>query len=57
MTITIIGEKEVILPREEYDELFDDALFLSALREAGVDSWEGYDEAVNIYDSYTNERG
>lgn len=24
-------------------------LFLEALEEAGVDSWEGYDEAVEIY--------
>jgi len=24
-------------------------LFLEALEEAGVDNWEGYDEAVEIY--------
>ncbi len=29
-------------------------LFLEALEEAGVDNWEGYDEAVEIYQQKLN---
>ena len=32
-----------------YDELLDDQEFLQALREAGVDNWDGYDFALQVY--------
>ena len=41
----------VTISHEEYEELIDDAEFLQALRMAGVDNWEGYDYAIDIYRS------
>ena len=38
---------EVVLTKEEYDELIEDRDFLNALRAAGVDNWEGYDFALD----------
>ena len=34
---------------EDYNELVSDSNFLSALMAAGVDNWDGYDYAVEIY--------
>ena len=47
--------KTVTISVEEYEELIDDAEFLRALRMAGVDNWDGYDEAINIYQSVRRE--
>lgn len=33
----------------ELREMIDDVVFLECLREAGVDNWEGYDEACRLY--------
>ena len=37
----------VTITKEEFDELVSRSNFLTALENAGVDNWEGYDEAVN----------
>lgn len=37
------------ISKEEYDELSDDSLFLSCLRGAGVDNWDGYSFAQEEY--------
>lgn len=42
-------EEVVEISKKEYESLLDDQSFLSALRAAGVDNWEGYDFAVDIY--------
>ena len=47
--------KTVTISIEEYNDLLDDAEFLNALRMAGVDNWDGYDEAINIYQSARGE--
>ena len=47
--------KTVTISIEEYNDLLDDAEFLNALRMAGVDNWDGYDEAINIYQSVRGE--
>ena len=39
-------EETITITKKEYDKLVDDSNFLSALKGAGVDNWEGYDEAV-----------
>jgi hypothetical protein len=39
------GEERVEITRSEYDNLLEDRKFLRALEAAGVDSWEGYEEA------------
>lgn len=36
----------VTITKEEYEELKSDQDFLSALRSAGVDNWDGYDYAL-----------
>ena len=43
--------KTVTISEEEYEDLLDDVEFLNALRMAGVDNWDGYDEAIDIYQS------
>lgn len=49
-------EKEMItITREEYEQLLDDRECLSCLKAAGVDNWEGYDYAMEMYDSYCEE--
>lgn len=41
---------------EEYlEELLDDSLKLNALIAAGVDNWEWYGEAMNIYNEWEKE--
>lgn len=42
----------VNIPRNEYEELLERSAWLEALEAAGVDNWEGYDNASDIY----NER-
>ena len=38
-------EPTVTISKAIYDQLCEDQRFLSALRAAGVDNWEGYSEA------------
>ncbi len=47
--------KTITISVEEYNDLLDDAEFLNALRMAGVDNWDGYDEAIDIYQSARGE--
>lgn len=42
-------EDNVVLSKEEYESLLEDSLFLEALQGAGVDNWEGYSYACEIY--------
>ena len=37
------------LTKDEYDGMVDNENLLYALEAAGVDNWEGYDEARKIY--------
>jgi len=41
---------EILL--EEFRKFEDDAIKLQALEEAGVDNWDGYPEAMKVYESY-----
>jgi hypothetical protein len=36
----------------DLDQLFEDSQFLAALHAAGVDNWDGYDEAQNIVEQW-----
>jgi len=38
----------VLIDRAEYSRLLDDSAMLAALMAAGVDSWEGYDMAIEM---------
>ena len=41
-------EKMVTIPAAEYKSLLEDAAWLRALENAGVDNWEGYDYAREL---------
>lgn len=43
------GTETVSITLAEYKELVDDSLFLGCLRAAGVDNWEGYEQACEVY--------
>ncbi len=47
--------KEVTISREEYEELFDSQQKLHALEAAGVDNWDGWDEAMEILAEWEDE--
>ncbi|MBF0131064.1 MAG: hypothetical protein HQL75_00545 [Magnetococcales bacterium] len=41
-------KKEMVeISKEELDELRWDSLVMKALRAAGVDNWDGFDEAIS----------
>ena len=44
-----IGDKMVMVPQDKYDELLERSVWVDALEAAGVDNWEGYDQAREIY--------
>jgi hypothetical protein len=41
-------EKNVTIPTDRYEELLERELKLIALESAGVDNWQGYDDAMTI---------
>ena len=45
----------VTISEKEYQELLDDSLLLNCLRQAGVDNWDGWDGAVEMYEEAVNE--
>lgn len=40
---------------DEYENLKEDSVFLDALRAAGVDNWDGYDYAIDLYEEFLEE--
>lgn len=42
-------EESVTISKEEYEGLLKDSYFLSCLEGAGVDNWQGYDDACEMY--------
>lgn len=43
------SENKVVIDKDEYADLEDSLFFLRCLEACGVDNWEGYDEAVEMY--------
>ena len=43
-----MAKEMVTITKMEYDKLLDDSRWLQCLEEAGVDNWQGRDEAVVI---------
>lgn len=43
-------DEVVTISKKDYEELLDRDAFLSALEAGGVDNWEGFDNAVKIYE-------
>lgn len=44
-------EERISISITRYKQLMDDARFYQCLQMAGVDNWEGYDEAVELYEN------
>lgn len=45
----------IIISEEDLAELENDSLFLDCLKEAGVDNWDGYDNAINLFNEYCDQ--
>ena len=41
-------EETITISKKEYEELLKDSQFLDCLQGAGVDNWQGYDDAVQM---------
>ena len=50
-------EATVTFPKEEYDRLRKDQLFLEALERLGVDNWDWYSDAYRDYLQEARELG
>jgi len=50
-----MSKNTVTITEEEYDALLDRDQKLCALEAAGVDNWEGYEEAMNILEEWNSE--
>lgn len=42
-------EEKVILDPEDYEEMLEELRFLRCLEAAGVDNWDGYDYAQEMF--------
>lgn len=48
-TLAKTEEGKIILTVDAYNDLVEDQQFLRALERAGVDNWDGYDFALEIF--------
>lgn len=48
-------QETVTISKEKYESLLKDSRFLEALKAAGVDNWEGYDDAFDYLDEKDEE--
>jgi hypothetical protein len=44
-------KETITISKEEHTQLLEDSHFLQCLQDAGVDNWDGYDFAQEMYDS------
>jgi hypothetical protein len=49
------NEVMVTITQEEYNELLEDSWFLECLECAGVDNWDGYSYATEMFNSDEGE--
>jgi uncharacterized heparinase superfamily protein len=45
----------ITISEEEYNKMLDRIMWLDALEAAGVDNWQGFDEAREIYKEWMEE--
>jgi hypothetical protein len=45
----------ITVSEEEYTEMLDRLMWLDALEAAGVDNWDGWEEAQEIYQEWNQE--
>jgi hypothetical protein len=43
-----MNEEMITITKKEYESLLEDSKFLTALENAGVDNWGGYEFAVQL---------
>lgn len=48
-------EETITIKKSEYDDLIENSKKLEALEDCGVDSWEGYDEALEYLEDMEKE--
>lgn len=51
----LINEEKITISKKEYDDLIDAQLLLTALENAGVDNWDGYCDAQELYREFKND--
>ena len=49
-------EEMITIPRKEYDELLKRDLFLTCLDGCGVDNWDGYGDAYQMFEEYNEDK-
>jgi hypothetical protein len=49
------GATMITISEEEYNAMLDRIMWLDALEAAGVDNWQGFDEARKIYKEWIQE--
>ena len=49
-------DKTITITEKKYKEMQDDCEFLSCLIACGVDSWDGYSDAVEMLDQSKEEK-
>ena len=49
------NEETITISLKEYDQLLDDSERLQALNAAGVDNWEGFEHAQEIFAEWNKE--
>lgn len=45
-------ETTITISRKDYDELMEDQQLLNCLRNGGLDNWEGWDDAIAMFETY-----
>ena len=45
----------ITISEEEYNKMLDRLMWLDALERAGVDNWDGWEEAQEIYQEWNQE--
>ena len=50
-----MSEEMITITKAEYDELIQNYNFMQCLERAGVDNWDGYEYAIELYSEIEKE--
>lgn len=50
-----MSEEMITITKEKYDSLIEDFNFMRCLEDAGVDNWNGYEYAIELYSEMEKE--
>ena len=50
-----MNEEMVTITKKQFEQMYDDALLLQCLQNAGVDNWDWYGEAYEEYERLNKE--